>query len=551
MKTLKILCTIGLIFWTTSCNDFLTEDPKGRLSSVYFYSSAADLDIALNAMYFNVALNMIANNYIGTNLLAGDDITTHPAFNKDPLREYDQYEVYDNNAWMPTMWEYLWRTVKCANFIINGAGKTPEVSDEEIRYVVAQASYWRAYAYFYMVRTWGPVPIMLEEQIDYHAPLNTVEEIYDLIVSDLKIAEGAPVNYTRAPYLVNGRNRAVTQAAAKATLAYVYMTMAGWPLNKGVEYYQLAAAKAKEVIDGVDNRTYNYELLDEYWKVWSITYNNDHPEAVLAVYYTRDLGMNSHTGVSPDFLFDMKQGGWGDTHGEIKFWKEFPDGPRKEASYFPKIMLMDENLYDWWQDFPEAPREVVAPCFMKAVEGADRGAEFDYADPRPVPDTGEKSRKIVLLSEVYCWYAEAVGRSGQTNAQAIEVLNKVRNRADGFGAVADRSTVGVPSTPHVAEYVNKYPASMSANELAEAAYNEHGWEIAGYYWGCVAPRYWDMFRMNRVKDHFEYRKLNPMIEVAPGVFLNERVPIRISSWDDSRMYVPYPSMDKELNPNLK
>lgn len=26
-------------------------------------------------------------------------------------------------------------------------------------------------------------------------------------------------------------------------------------------------------------------------------------------------------------------GGWGDGWGEIKFWKEFPAGPRKDATY--------------------------------------------------------------------------------------------------------------------------------------------------------------------------------------------------------------------------
>ena len=41
------------------------------------------------------------------------------------------------------------------------------------------------------------------------------------------------------------------------------------------------------------------------------------------------------------------------------------------------------------------------------------------------------------------------------------------------------------------------------NRGAEAAYNEHGWEIAGYYWGNIATRAMDMFRMNRIKDHFE------------------------------------------------
>jgi hypothetical protein len=528
--TIKMLLGAWLLLGTVACEDFLTEDPKGRLATQTFFSNKNDLNLALNALYQIVADAQHANHYTGTNLLAGDDITTHPASNKQPLREHDQYEVSDNNAWMPYLWQNRWAMVKAANFVINNAAKTPEVSEADIRTALAQAHYWRAYAYFYLVQTWGPVPVMLEEVVDYEAPLAPVEEIYELIVADLKIAEQAPVLYTSAPYARNGMNISVSQGAAKATLAYVYLSMAGWPLNRGTEYYQLAAAKAKEVIDAADNGTYYYTLLDEYGKVYSWTYNDQNPEVILGIYYNRDRTVNMST--VTDFLQDMQHGGgWDDTHGEIKFWKNFPDGPRKEASYFPKLLLNDGVLHDWWWDTDPPSRAVVAPCFIKTAEGADRGTEFDYTDPRAISYNGEKMHQVVRLSEVYCWYAEAVGRSGQVNAQAVDVLNRVRNRADGKAS-------------------NLYSTGMTPDQLAEAAYDEHGWEIGGYYWGCIAPRARDMFRMYRMKEHFEYRKQNPMIEVAPGVFRNENVPVA-GTWDDSKMYIPYPYGDVILNPNLK
>ena len=59
-----------------------------------------------------------------------------------------------------------------------------------------------------------------------------------------------------------------------------------------------------------------------------------------------------------------------------------------------------------------------------------------------------------------------------------------------------------------------------------------------------------MFRLNRLKDHFEYRKENPQVEVAPGVFVSESVPVA-GVWDDSKMYFPYPARDVVNNPNLK
>jgi hypothetical protein len=533
----RLLSFLLILSICPSCQDFLKEDPKGQMATVNFFSEKGDLDLAMNALYATITQWWWGNHVIGTNFVAGDDISTHPASNKGPIREYDQYSVTDNNTWMHNLWEARWTLVKAANFIINNAGRTPEASPEEIAAVMANAYYWRAYSYFYFVTAWGAVPVSLNEEISYSQPLTPIPDIYDLIVSDLKKAEeGLPVKYTKEPYLQNGMNVAVSKGAAKATLAYVYLHMAGYPLNKGAEYYLLAAEKAKEVIDGVESGAYDYSLLNDYKDVYSVKYDKKNPEVLLGVYFNLENSL-AQSSVC-DFLQDMAYGGgWDDTHGEIKFWKDFPDGPRKEATYFPQIMLTDEQLHDWWYDTNPPTRASVAPVFMKTVHGAVRGTDFDYTNPATISYDSEKGHQIIRLSEVYCWYAEAVGRLGQTNAKAIEVLNKVRNRADGHGAVDNPQ-------------YNHYPATISANDLAEAAYNEHRWEIAGYYWGNLAPVARDMFRMYRYKEHFEYRKLNPDIEVAPGVFRKEKVPVT-GIWDDSKMYLPYPYRDAAINPNLK
>ena len=168
---------------------------------------------------------------------------------------------------------------------------------------------------------------------------------------------------------------------------------------------------------------------------------------------------------------------------------------------------------------------------VKSAEAAGGVGEFDYTSPSPGPQYGQKTGQVIRLSEVYCWYAEATGRAGRVTEKAVDVLNRVRNRADGTTT-------------------NLYTTAMSAEELAEAAYNEHGWEIAGYYWCGFASRSRDMFRMYRLKEHFEYRKENPMIEVAPGIMRNEAVKVT-GTWDDSKMYCPYPNTDVVLNPGLK
>lgn len=523
---IKIHMILLAVLWVASCS-FLEEKPYGKLTTEGFFSSPQDIDASLNAMYSIIATSQGQNNHIGTNFLTGDDISTHPQSNKQPLREYDQFKVSDNNSWMATLWEQRYKVIKAANFIINNAARTPDTAKEIIARTIAQAHYWRAYSYFYLVTTWGKVPVMLEEDIDYGAVPADEDEIYSLILSDLKIAEeGCPVMYSDAPYGQNSINMAVGKAAVKATMAYVYMCMAGWPLNKGTEYYRLAADKAWEVIDAVEKGEYSYRLLDNFSDIHSIAYNLTNPELILGIYYNRDRTPQ----MTPltDFLLEM--GGWGDTHGEIKFWKDFPEGPRKDATYFPKVLL-NGVLHDWWYDTDPASREVVAPIFMKSVEPSLRGTEFDYTSGAACPQYGEKTIQVIRLSQVYCWYAEASGRSGEVTPEAVEMLNRVRNRADG-------------------SKTDIYTTAMTPEELAEAAYNEHGWETAGYYWSGLATRSRDMFRMYRFKDHFEYRVQNPPVEVAPGIFRKEAVPIS-GTWSDDMMYSPYPFGDYSLNPELK
>ncbi|MGG6548090.1 UNVERIFIED_CONTAM: RagB/SusD family nutrient uptake outer membrane protein, partial [Prevotella sp. 15_C9] len=71
-----------------------------------------------------------------------------------------------------------------------------------------------------------------------------------------------------------------TKQAAQATLSAVYMSMAGYPLNKGTEYYKLAAEQAKSVID--NNGSYGFILNPEWKDVYSMG-NNYNMETVLGI----------------------------------------------------------------------------------------------------------------------------------------------------------------------------------------------------------------------------------------------------------------------------
>ena len=532
MKTRMLLgLALGISLFTTSCSDFLTEDPKGRLTPETYFSTQDELNMSVYALYQKINQSQIYAN-MQYPQWQGDDITTNPGSNKQAAAEIDRFSVANNNKGLTAVWNMHYGIIKAANFIIANAEKTP-TSEEEINIALGQAKYWRGYAYFTLVRLFGSLPMNLDNvNDDYTLPLTPAEGVYEQIVKDLTGAEAVlPTGYKDAPRFMNGVNIYVTCQGVKATLAAVYMAMAGWPLNK-TEYYTKAAEKAREVIAGVSKGIYEYELNPDYKDVYAMN-NNYNNETVVGINYSPISDWAQDSQLTSCNLFES-QGGWGDAWGEIRFWKEFPEGPRKDATYDPKIRLKDGTLVDWWK-LKEDGTPIVPehhPMFSifsvnwNPASKVNINAPYDYKLPASQNMTNDHRHRIIRYSEVLLWYAEAKARTGQTDDLAFKCLNDVRQRA----GLEPRN-------------------GLAADDLAEAAYKEHGWEVAGY-WVALVTRRADQFRMNRLKDTFKERSENTDIEVAEGIKVKESVEYTNKTWNDNLMYLPYPDMDSQKNPNL-
>lgn len=463
----------------------------------------------------------------------GDDLTTNIGGNKGPYRDVDRFNADSENKGVKATWDRHYAIIKVANQILEGALKAA-TTEEKRNIALGQARYWRAYSYFTLVRIYGALPLITDNQDDdYTAGVGSVEEIYKLIESDLLEAiKILPTGYTGFPQATGGVDNFISKAAAQATLAAVYMNWAGFPLNK-TEYYAKAAEQAKAVIDAG-----KYQLDADYKQVYSMG-NNYNKETVVGINYKPVVGQWSETSqlTATQVFESIGWGGWSDAHGEIAFWKNFPAGVRKDATYAPKINVNTDahkGLYDWYAivDGQRVVKEY-QPMFtlftVNNVNGADANEPFDYRLPISGRMTNGHRHRVIRYSEVLLWYAEAVGRSGQFTPEALNALNQVRTRAG---------------------YTVQPTAPTNAQELAEAAYNEHGWEVAGY-WLSLVTRRADQFRMNRLKEYFNTRVANAEIEVAQGIRAKESVEMTVKTWSDDMMYFPYPGDDASKNPNLK
>ena len=568
MKTKKLLYTgcfmAASMLSLTSCGDFLDEDPKGQLNPDTFYTIEDDYTAGVNTLYDKVNQTQSWTNPMYPQW-QGDDITANPGSNKQACAALDAFDSDGANKGVTEAWTQHYAVIKTANLIIEGSEKFPG-DKAKIATALGNAHFWRAYSYYYLVRVFGKLPIITKTNIEqFDAQPSEIEKVYELIVQDLKDAiNELPTGYDKEPARLFGVDVWATKQAAQSTLAAVYMSMAGYPLNKGTEYYKLAAELAKDVI--TNNGTYGFILNPDWKEVYSMG-NNYNMETVLGINNDAKGWWDHDSQLSSCCRFEgLGDGGWGDAWGEIAFWKRYPEGPRKNAIYAPKVTFQEtitEKIGDkevkkdkiskavyWWELDNNGKPVVDAyhPMFTIFTVNADEKGNmlkqpYDYMGINYKGMVNDRRHNLIRYSEVLLWYAESAARAGLSDlTEAKNCLKQVRSRAV---TDVENVTFGDGTTVKI--------DNMSAAQLAEACYIEHGWEVAGN-WVSMVTRRSDELRMDELKKNFEYRVANAPIVVAKEggkeYTAKESVTVK-GAWSEDRIYCPYPTTDGEKNPNLR
>ncbi len=568
MKTKKLLYTgcfmAASMLSLTSCGDFLDEDPKGQLNPDTFYTIEDDYTAGVNTLYDKVNQTQSWTNPMYPQW-QGDDITANPGSNKQACAALDAFDSDGANKGVTEAWTQHYAVIKTANLIIEGSEKFPG-DKAKIATALGNAHFWRAYSYYYLVRVFGKLPIITKTNIEqFDAQPSEIEKVYELIVQDLKDAiNELPTGYDKEPARLFGVDVWATKQAAQSTLAAVYMSMAGYPLNKGTEYYKLAAELAKDVI--TNNGTYGFILNPDWKEIYSMG-NNYNMETVLGINNDAKGWWDHDSQLSSCCRFEgLGDGGWGDAWGEIAFWKRYPEGPRKNAIYAPKVTFQEtitEKIGDeevkkdkiskavyWWELDNNGKPVVDAyhPMFTIFTVNADEKGNmlkqpYDYMGINYKGMVNDRRHNLIRYSEVLLWYAESAARAGLSDlTEAKNCLKQVRSRAV---TDVENVTLGDGTTVKI--------DNMSAAQLAEACYIEHGWEVAGN-WVSMVTRRSDELRMDELKKNFEYRVANAPIVVAKEggkeYTAKESVTVK-GTWSEDRIYCPYPTTDGEKNPNLK
>ncbi len=468
-----LLSLIFSVVGLSSCSSFLEEKSISTTTADALYSTTDGMESLINACY--TPTRTWYGKMIGLLMTeAGTDEILMGGWGSG----YAPYHVYNttlqgSDPGIIFVWQAFYKGINACNAALERMGSSP-LSDNVKKLREGEVRYLRAFYYYHLVETFGPVPLRLKETQapELTSTRATVDEVYTQIFTDLDIAL---INLTGKVASEGGR---VTQPAVEAFLARLYLTR-----GKNTE----ALTMAKKVITG-----YDFKLNSDCTTMWKMDNSNanTNKEAIWFVNYCADNNLNDVPKSDALGFFWMWEGG---NHAHAFFtmmnfglpgftW-DIENG-RPLNQYLPSKYLL--NLYNekidsryagtfrtvWWaNDEPTLPAGIklgdtilvatkyaVTDTYRKskkytildindvyAENGAVKGDRSRYvqmnkfADPTRSDRAVHESKRdaiVFRLPEMYMIAAEAsMNLNDKTNAATY--INKVRERAAYKGKEAE------------------------------------------------------------------------------------------------------------------
>jgi len=476
MKKILILLT-GIIVLTACSEDFIDLNPPSNLNSAGFYKTQKEINQAVLSAYGDLR-SVYNSRFIELGEIRSDNTTySWLPGNPESQKGIDEFAspLLIDNSYTTDAWNNCYEIIMRANIVIDKVDQATFIDENLRNQYKAEAKFIRALIYFWLNRIFGGVDLngQLSGVIKVDKAISQIEayelgrvplqEMYDLIIEDLEFAE----QYLPDSYASSDKGR-VTNGGATGLLGKVYMTMAGYPLNKGTEYYNLAIQKFLEIIN--DPR---YSLVPSYKDLFDVT-NKNTAESLFEVQYKKGspggaTGSPWNNSFAPRFsdkevVLVGNKGAMNSPTGTMSNAYETGD-PRKYVS-----------MRDGWTNSTTGLWETeryVCKYYDVATSGSDNGNNWIE----------------LRLADIYLLYAEAIVRTGGDKSIALDYLNQIRERA--------RNTPGDPDIVPPPDLLKDLELTDFADDQAFllAIENERRVELA-----FENHRWFDLVRTERAKD---------------------------------------------------
>lgn len=206
-----------------ACSDFLDILPLNEIVLENYWTSEDDVNATVSACYSAMATNDFVKLAFVWGEFRSDNIVRGLGTSNEEI------EILEGNlqpSHSVTRWATYYNVINLCNTVLYYApsvlDKDPDFNESEWMALCSEVLAIRALCYFYLVRTFRDIPLVLTPTIDDDAPYQqaaaTPDEVLDQIVLDLTEAEQFAVKeYSREEYN-HGR---ITRTAVQAMLADV------------------------------------------------------------------------------------------------------------------------------------------------------------------------------------------------------------------------------------------------------------------------------------------------------------------------------------------
>lgn len=417
----KVTTFIIGFLWLTSCKDFLVETPKDQIAFDQFFDTPQDARSTVNGIYrsgvptFYNAGGFRGNGHLFGGYLSGLFGNQDKGEAVSVLLAQDlAFDGKNLNDFLDGLWSQAYIAISRANNAIKYIPETPRLTESESQQLIAEAKFFRAFNYFFLVKYFGAVPLVLEpvENLEtIFVPRDDIESVYNQIVIDLDwaIQNGGLPN---VPFTMNGFR--ITKGTAATLLADVHLQMAGYPLQKASSYAQAAAAARLVIQSGAYSLIPHGPTLKE--SAYNVMRTSDiEEEYIYSIEYNAGITPNG----APMWVYP----------GNIR-----PPGikySRTLNAYYPV------NQYVLVYDPVDDLRIQNQQFFFNSIEIDGQLFEFSerapylWHDDQALFETGrgDKDLNVYRYAEVLLIAAEAIARSEGVTSEAIQYLTDVRARA--------------------------------------------------------------------------------------------------------------------------
>ena len=452
-----LILTIGILS-TTGCDDYVNIDPEYTIDADNYFLAPEDYDRALTGAYDLLQMSYLTlwiGEIASDNAIAGGESFG----DSQGLHEIENMTHGGVNAELRSVWRYMYAGVTRANFIFVNKDNIDFSGKDEI---LAQAAFLRAYYYFELVKFFGDVPLIVDQQLSI-SDVSGLErtpssEVYAQIEEDLIYASGI------LGWSANQKGR-ITKGAALALLGKAYL-------------YQDKFAEAAATLDEVINDG-PYSLVADYSSMFRVS-NEGSSESVFEIEYVGSEGGSYDCFVCLEGFaavgFQGIRGYQGPIYVDGNSYnlptQDLADAfeandPRLEASLLDIEAFVAEQTVE--VTYTEGAGGHTGYYNKKYLKREDELGQQDTDLTSPV------NYRVIRYADVLLMAAEAHNRKASADdATAIEYLNLVRSR------------VGMPEV------------MATGTDLTEAIYHERRVELSG-----EGLRFFDLVRTGKAASEIE------------------------------------------------